>query len=61
VGVTINPTTPGRYRLEYTPTLGSTNIWTQLTNVVLLTTPWTYIDWDYPAVGQRFYRGVLLP
>lgn len=61
VGVTINPSIPGHYRLEYTPTLGSTNIWTQITNVSLLSTPWTYIDFDYPAVGKRFYRGVLLP
>jgi hypothetical protein len=61
VGVTIYPSTPGHYRMEYTPTLGSTNIWTQITNVNLLSTPWTYIDFDYPNVGKRFYRAVLLP
>lgn len=62
LGVTINPSTPGRYRLEYTSPLGNTNLWTQLTNVVLEATPFIYLDWDYPAVnGQRFYRAVLLP
>jgi hypothetical protein len=57
----VYPSTPGHYRLEYTPTLGNTNIWTQITNVNLLSAPWTYIDFDYPGVGKRFYRGVLLP
>jgi hypothetical protein len=60
VGVIINPTMPGRYRLEYCPNVGSP-IWTQLTNVNLLSTPFTYIDFDYPAVNKRFYRAVLLP
>jgi hypothetical protein len=61
VVVTVNPSGAGRYRLEYTPTLGSTNIWTQVTNVNLLSTPWTWIDYDSPGIGQRFYRAVLLP
>jgi len=61
LGVTINPSTPGRYRLEYTSPLGNTNLWTQLTNVVLVAAPFTYLDWDYPAAGQRYYRAVLLP
>jgi hypothetical protein len=60
-GVTINPANPGRYRLEYTSTLGNANIWTQLTNVNLLSTPFTFIDWDSPGAGKRFYRAVFLP
>lgn len=60
VGVVIYPSTPGRYRLEYRPNV-NTGIWTQLTNVVLQSTPFTYIDFDYPGVGKRFYQAVLLP
>ncbi len=59
-GVTIHPTAMGRYRLEFSPRVGDP-IWTPLTNVDLLSTPFTYIDYDYPAVNQRFYRAVYLP
>lgn len=58
-GVTINPPTNGHYRLEYTPAVGNTNDWTQLTNLTLSTTPFTY--YDPVAFGPRFYRAVLLP
>jgi hypothetical protein len=60
VSITINPSTPGMYRLDYTSASGNTNVWTPITNVNLLSTPWTYIDFDSPGVGQRYYRGVLL-
>jgi len=59
LGVTIYPTAPGLYRLEYRPNV-DTGIWTQLTVVCLASTPYTYIDYDYPAVGKRFYRAVLV-
>ena len=61
IGVTISPNTSGRYRLEYTPTLENMTSWTQITNVNLLSTPWTYIDFDSPGLEQRNYRAVLLP
>ena len=59
VVVTIYPSTPGYYRLEYRPNVDS-GAWTQITNVCLASTPFTYIDYDYPGVGNRFYRGVLV-
>lgn len=61
VGVTINPSAAGHYRLDYTPMFENSNIWTQITNVNLLSTPWTYIDFDSQAIDQRYYRAVLLP
>lgn len=60
VAVTINPNLPGRYRLEYTPSLPAQH-WTQLTNLVLQAIPYTYIDYDSSTPGNRFYRAVLLP
>ncbi len=60
VGVTINPVAPGRYRLEYTSDL-TNGSWVQATNVALLSTPYTYIDYASPTTGKRFYRAVLVP
>ncbi len=60
VGVTINPNSPGRYRVESCPNVGSP-IWTQVTNIDLLSTPFTFIDYDSPGVNQRFYRAIFLP
>jgi hypothetical protein len=63
-GVTITPSTPGHYRLEYIDSFANppaTNgPWTQATNLWLLSTPWTWIDYNTPTTGKRFYRGVLL-
>ena len=59
VGVVVNPSSPGRYRLECRPNADS-GMWMQLTNVVLQGAPFTYIDYDYPTVGKRFYRAVLV-
>lgn len=58
--VTIHPSTPGQYRLEYRSNVDS-GPWIQATNVNLLSTPWTWIDYDSPGIDQRFYRAVLLP
>jgi len=60
VGVTITPSVPGRYRLEYRPNV-DTGVWTQATNVTLLSTPFTWIDFVSPTTEHRFYRAVLLP
>jgi hypothetical protein len=59
VGVTINPSTPGQYRLDYTSDLIN-GPWTQATNLMLLSTPWTWIDYNSPTNSKRFYRAVLL-
>jgi hypothetical protein len=65
VGVTINPSAAGRYRLEYVDSLVSppaTNgPWIQATNLLLLSTPFTYIDFSSPGRDKRFYRAALLP
>lgn len=61
VGVTIQPGSAGTYRLDYTSALGNAKIWTQATNVNLLSTPWTWIDFESPGIGQRYYRAVKLP
>jgi hypothetical protein len=64
VGVTITPSAAGRYRLEYVDSLvapPTNGPWTQATNLMLLSTPHTYIDFSSPTTGKRFYRAVLLP
>ncbi len=58
-GVTITPDAPGVYRLEYAPSVAETNVWTQITNVTLETSPWVLIDPDSPGSG-RIYRAVRL-
>ena len=60
VGVTINPSAAGHYRLDYTSDL-TNGPWTEATNLTLLSTPYTYIDFSSPSTGKRFYRAVLLP
>lgn len=59
IGVTINPSGAGQYRLD-----GASNLngpWTQVTNLALLSTPWTWIDYGSLTNSRRFYRAVLLP
>jgi hypothetical protein len=60
IGVTINPSAAGHYRLDYTSDLVN-GPWTQATNLTLLSTPFTWIDYQSPEIAQRFYRAVLLP
>lgn len=56
VSVTINPAEPGHYRLEYANSVGTNTNWTQLTNLVLSTAPFTYLE---PAASpSRIYRAV---
>ncbi len=65
VGVTITPSAAGRYRLEYINSLvnppATNGPWIQATNLMLLSTPYTYIDFSSPTTGKRFYRALLLP
>ena len=52
---------PGRtYRIEASPASGPLN-WQTLTNIVLLSSPYVWIDYDSPQVGQRLYRAAELP
>lgn len=56
VSVTVNPPSPGHYRLEYSTALLGTNTWIQITNLDLTTVPFTYTE---PAADPaRFYRAV---
>jgi hypothetical protein len=48
------------YRIEATPLNGPVN-WQTLTNLVLPSTPYIWIDYESPAVGQRIYRAAELP
>lgn len=52
---------PGRtYRIEATPATGPLN-WQVLTNLVLPSSPYVWIDYDSPQTGQRLYRAAELP
>jgi hypothetical protein len=52
---------PGRtYRIEATPAAGMPN-WQVLTNLVLPSSPYIWIDYDSPQAGQRLYRAAELP
>lgn len=49
------------YRVEHTPSLSGTPVWTLLRNVTLPFSPYLVIDENSPGVGKRFYRAVPLP
>jgi hypothetical protein len=59
VGITIVPSAAGRYCLESATDLNGP--WTQVTTVDLLSTPWTWIDYDSPTTPRKFFRATLLP
>ncbi|MDB6031325.1 MAG: S-layer protein, partial [Verrucomicrobiales bacterium] len=48
------------YRLEFSPVLGTGQTWLTITNLVLPTNPYMFIDTN-SGTGKRFYRAVLLP
>jgi hypothetical protein len=59
-GLTIVGKIGGTYQIDYRTDLNSSN-WTVLTNLVLPSSPYLFID-PQPANGsQRFYRALLLP
>jgi hypothetical protein len=52
---------PGRtYRIEATPASGAPN-WQTLTNLVLPSNPYIWIDYESPDVPARLYRAAELP
>ena len=52
---------PGRtYRIEGTPAAGPPN-WQVLTNLVLPSSPYIWIDYGSPQAGQRLYRAAEMP
>jgi Immunoglobulin I-set domain len=53
---------PGRtYRVEFLDAVGSLQQWQALTNFVLPSSPFIWIDYETPAVPRRFYRASELP
>jgi hypothetical protein len=46
------------YPVEYSASLPAAN-WLGLTNLVLRSSPFSFVDITAPASGQRFYRAVL--
>jgi len=60
-GITLSGTVGAQYRIEYLPTIGPTNAWQTLTNLILPASPYVLIDYDSPNAARRFYRAVWLP
>ena len=57
-GLTITGTTGATYRIEFAPSLPSTN-WTTLTNLLLPSSPYLYFDvQSVTNYARRFYRAV---
>lgn len=59
-GLTIVGQVGGTYQIDYRNDLNSTN-WFNLTNVVLPSSPYLFIDPASPQHAQRFYRAMLSP
>lgn len=59
-GITIQGTVGSTNRIEFVSDVGATN-WTVLTNLVLPSSPFLFIDAQVPLSIRRFYRTVELP
>jgi len=59
-GVTINGCVNKPYRIEASLT-GNPDSWSAVTNLVLTSSPYLWIDPDSINMAQRFYRAILLP
>ena len=59
-GLEIEGTVGQNYRIDYTATLPPVN-WTGLTNILLPSSPYLFLDLSGPAAGQRYYRAVATP
>ncbi len=55
-GIIVNGPPGSNYLIQSTPTLPGG--WTTLTNIVLPTQPYIYIDYSSPTNGRQFYRAV---
>ena len=58
-GITIQGQVGTSYRIEYTATPNGTNSWQKLTDVLLPSSPYLFIDQSSPSAAVRFYRAVL--
>ena len=61
MGMLIYGSLTNQYRIEYLTTLNPPRLWTPLTNLILPTSPYLFIDRDSPNHHARFYRTVTLP
>jgi hypothetical protein len=59
-GVVINGPVGARYDVQSTPAVGNTN-WTTLTNILLTTPAYIYIDYDSPTNREKYYRAIPEP
>ncbi len=59
-GLTILAPVGSTNQIQYVNDLNNTN-WTTLTNLVLPSNPYIFIDYDSPGQSRRFYRDVLAP
>ncbi len=59
-GLTIVGQLGGSYQIDYRSNLNITN-WINITNIVLPSSPYLFIDTASPQYPQRFYRAVLVP
>ena len=59
-GLTIVGQLGGNYQIDFRNDLNNTN-WFNLTNVVLPSSPYLFIDTASPQYPRRFYRAVLVP
>jgi len=55
-GLSINGTAGNPFLIEYVTDLANTNSWLTLTNFVLPTSPYLFIDLSAPGASKRFYR-----
>jgi uncharacterized repeat protein (TIGR01451 family) len=60
-GLTIAGPTGVTYRVDYFADVGDTNTYANLTNFVLPTSPYLFIDTQHPAVDKGFYRAAPVP
>ncbi len=60
-GVIITGPVGATYRIDFTPAVADPPNWQTLATVTLPTTPYYFIDYTSPSVGQRFYRAVPQP
>src|SRR5689334_5177713 len=56
VGLSISGTPGNTYEVQYVDTLANSNAWLTLTNLLLPTSPYFFIDTTTEDASKRFYR-----
>src|SRR4051812_44365887 len=60
-GLTITGTPGATYPIQYVTSMGKSNAWTTLTNLVLPTSPYLLVDTSIADPPQRYYRETNAP